>query len=912
MKHFIIYFAILLLATGLQGRMIESSMQFRNISVEDGLPHNSVTAFYKDDAGFLWIGTKEGLVRSDGNKLINFHSKVSDDIWSIDSLNGDTLILATISGLRWFDKASHAAGNIENAPKIWFSSLCKIGGGSVLAGSEQGLYLVKSGKVVRIPIDNMLAYSNHITGIISAPDGKGYWFSSADGLGYLDSQLKPTIYRMHSEGSRSNYFTCLKYVKDDIYLGSYNRGVYKFNTKTQEFTPIDTDNANLIMHLDADENNLYIGTNGRGLIIMDLTTGSSSYAVHKRSSRYSIASNAVTALLSDDKGVYIGTQFGGVSYYSRMGRVFEFYRTPSFNSTEYNARSIYFYPDGEMLLGTRSDIFQIKDNRLIHSIETSDFDGQLRSGIITYIGDYKGRVLTCSYGGGVKVYDRNTGRLTPFNQNEEYAQYGRIFHFVSDKQGHLWFASHEGVYETDANGNLLRYISSTNSSMRNDATFWLAFDKEDRLWIASIFGLVLLDPATGKMYDSLPNLPKEMDVRYIYRDSHDDMWVCGNKGVYCLNRKLEVVRVLDTSNILPENTVMSVIEYPKNIIRISTLHNIIGYNLANETYRVYRRNDGIGTEDFNGNVVVSPDKKSIYWTNEGGLLHTPSVLVEVAAQQLPEVTSIQIDDRVLSYNTESVDLAEGESVQFSFSHLDFRFPEHECFEYMLEGKDDKWKLISGESSISYHALDPGDYCFKIRNPGSEEFSTTKVTVRHSTWKLVLFWVGVLMLVFLIVITVYWINRLYRRIAERTQAFSILKKKALLPETESKVEEAEEQAVNPLMEKLLTLIEDQKIYLDPKLKISTVAEMLGCKENELSRFLNSELSTNFTSFINTYRVKAIKSAMEAGELKRYTITAIGLKNGYNSKMTFYRAFKAIEGKTPLEFCKDMGYTMKNDE
>ena len=60
------------------------------------------------------------------------------------------------------------------------------------------------------------------------------------------------------------------------------------------------------------------------------------------------------------------------------------------------------------------------------------------------------------------------------------------------------------------------------------------------------------------------------------------------------------------------------------------------------------------------------------------------------------------------------------------------------------------------------------------------------------------------------------------------------------------------------------------------------------------------------------MKAIKRAMEAGELKRYTITAIGLKNGYNSKMTFYRAFKAIEGKTPLEFCKEMGYTMKNDE
>ena len=917
MKRIFIIILAVFLSAGAFGKMTESSLSFKNLSVDEGLPHSTVSTFHKDRKGFLWIGTKEGLARFDGNHLVNFQSFIPDDIWSIKSLKGDTLLLTTVAGVKWLDTKTLTRGHIEGAPRIWFSSLCQMDSSSVLAGSEQGLYLIRNKAAVRIPIGNMLANSNHVTGIIADVGSDGFWFSTADGVGYIDSQLKPVIYRRDSAGSRDNYYTCLTEANGEIYLGSYNNGVFRFDKETHSFTHVDTSNANLIMRLDADDGHLYVGTNGRGLLTIGLDNGDIQYSVHKSSNHHSLASNVVTALMNDENGIYIGTQFGGLSYHAKAQSRFSFYRTPHFNSMEYSARSIYFYPDGEMLLGTRSGIFQLKDGKLVNSIETTDFNSNLSSGIILYIGEAHGKILVCSYGGGVKVYDRKTGRLSPFNDNEEYARNGRIFHFVLDREGHIWFASHEGLYETDEKGNLLRHISSTNSIMRNDATYWLAFDKVDRLWIASKFGLQLLDPPTGKMEGGMPFLPSEIDVRYIYRDSNDDMWVCTNRGVYCINDKLELIRLLNDENILPENNVSSVVEMPRDVIRIATIHNIVSYSLSDGESEVFRRNDGLGPGDFNGNVAVNPLDGNIYWTNEAGLLHTsqPMQPDEPSFQIPPRITYVQTDDSInylLGDIPEKIELTEGESVQLNLSHMDFRYPENENFEYILEGKDAEWKLLSGESEVSYHALPPGEYVFKARTPGMNEAISTVIEVRRHTWKILLFWLCIVLLGIIIAVLVYWIKRLYRRIAERTQMFSVLNKNSRKTETESAESSQEEQSLNPLISKLLTLVENQKIYLDPKLKLSAVAGMLGCKDSELSHMLNTELSSNFTTFINSYRVKAIKKAMADGELKRYTITAIGLRYGYNSKMTFFRAFKVIEGKTPLEYCKEMKFGTESEE
>lgn len=69
-------------------------------------------------------------------------------------------------------------------------------------------------------------------------------------------------------------------------------------------------------------------------------------------------------------------------------------------------------------------------------------------------------------------------------------------------------------------------------------------------------------------------------------------------------------------------------------------------------------------------------------------------------------------------------------------------------------------------------------------------------------------------------------------------------------------------------------------------------------HELSKLINENLNSNFTEFINKYRIEEAKQLIVTNS--NYTIEAIGNSSGFNSKSAFYKAFKAYAGTTPAKF------------
>jgi AraC-like DNA-binding protein len=64
--------------------------------------------------------------------------------------------------------------------------------------------------------------------------------------------------------------------------------------------------------------------------------------------------------------------------------------------------------------------------------------------------------------------------------------------------------------------------------------------------------------------------------------------------------------------------------------------------------------------------------------------------------------------------------------------------------------------------------------------------------------------------------------------------------------------------------------------------------------------NSYSSYNFSDFINSLRVEQAKKFLSDNEFSQYTIVAIGLECGFNSKSTFYSAFKNFTSETPTTY------------
>ena len=107
-------------------------------------------------------------------------------------------------------------------------------------------------------------------------------------------------------------------------------------------------------------------------------------------------------------------------------------------------------------------------------------------------------------------------------------------------------------------------------------------------------------------------------------------------------------------------------------------------------------------------------------------------------------------------------------------------------------------------------------------------------------------------------------------------------------------------------RFVILLKEKKLYLDPDLKMQSVADMLHTNRTYLSKAINSVYEMNFNSIVNRERIReATAMFAENPDMK---ITELCSKSGFKSMATFNSAFSRTTGKTPAEWCKN--YKSKN--
>ncbi|MBD1425579.1 AraC family transcriptional regulator [Sphingobacterium arenae] len=102
------------------------------------------------------------------------------------------------------------------------------------------------------------------------------------------------------------------------------------------------------------------------------------------------------------------------------------------------------------------------------------------------------------------------------------------------------------------------------------------------------------------------------------------------------------------------------------------------------------------------------------------------------------------------------------------------------------------------------------------------------------------------------------------------------------------------------ERLLSLMDSDKPYLDSTLTLPLLADKIGLSVHELSYVLNTGVDLNFYQFINGFRIRYAKKLLKENTQNDYSIQEIFIRSGFNSKTTFYTAFKQIVGMTPKQY------------
>lgn len=106
--------------------------------------------------------------------------------------------------------------------------------------------------------------------------------------------------------------------------------------------------------------------------------------------------------------------------------------------------------------------------------------------------------------------------------------------------------------------------------------------------------------------------------------------------------------------------------------------------------------------------------------------------------------------------------------------------------------------------------------------------------------------------------------------------------------------ADEQA-SVLTDKLQRVIAEEHLYKNPDLKLNDLAKKINISGHQLSQLLNDNLGKSFAAYINEYRInEACQMIANHSTIK---LEAIGYEVGFNSKSTFYTAFKKHKNTTP---------------
>lgn len=111
-----------------------------------------------------------------------------------------------------------------------------------------------------------------------------------------------------------------------------------------------------------------------------------------------------------------------------------------------------------------------------------------------------------------------------------------------------------------------------------------------------------------------------------------------------------------------------------------------------------------------------------------------------------------------------------------------------------------------------------------------------------------------------------------------------------------------EEIERIQNNLESIMKKDKLFINPELSLTILAERLYVSSNDLSWFLNEVYEVNFYNFINKHRVTEFVSRIDANEHKKQTILAIAMDVGFNSKSTFNKFFKSIFNQTPSEYIK----------
>lgn len=164
-------------------------------------------------------------------------------------------------------------------------------------------------------------------------------------------------------------------------------------------------------------------------------------------------------------------------------------------------------------------------------------------------------------------------------------------------------------------------------------------------------------------------------------------------------------------------------------------------------------------------------------------------------------------------------------------------------------------------------------------------------------------IAAVLILALLLISIYFINKNAekRRAKVNAQvAEVVLQQVDTIKEPKTPRLQLNEKLQKEIWDKLIYLMETEHLYRNADLSLNELAEKLDSNTTYVSKVINDVADSNFTTFINRYRIKEACKLLTDPESAHLSIEGIAYTVGFHSKSAFNGAFKKNTGKTPSEY------------
>lgn len=753
---------------------------FKHYNINNGLSQNTVHSIFQDRHGFMWFGTKDGLNRFDGTSFEIYKFSPDDNLRDnvfrhIIEDNKGNIWVATEGGVYIFnpflEKFDRLEAKTEDGIDLGgvISDLIQDNDGDIwITIEEKGVfnYNISDEKLLFYP----MSLKSEGMRMISACAG------SNNDIWIFPYGLSPI--RIDKKSGQTTTFQLL----DDPYLfeklgevtnvvldgnnqlilPTSNKGVISINILNRTHRVLlDSDSsgnpvfARTVKRID--NSNIWIGSES-GIYILNTLEGTVENLKHSSSIPTSLSDNAIYSIFKDSSGgVWVGSYFGGVDYYSEHLNNFElFYPTSGLNNMN-GLRVREFCPanDGNIWIGTEDNGLHLFDPKSKQFLSIQSPLNSLYTNIhaLHNDGDY---LWISTFSKGLNKYDTVTKEIKTYVNSKDSTSISQnsAFSVLRDKSGILWVGTLSGLnIYNDEKDNFTRIDRFKGVSIQD-----IFEDSEGRIWVSTFSNGLFMFDRKKNLWRSFVNNPLDpTSLPYnkttsVYQDSKDNIWITTQGGGFC--RYVEDDDSFESINSLvgmPNDVIYQVIEGDDYNLWLSTNSGLVCYNPDTKHIRNFTVENGLKTNQFNYKSSLKTDDGNIYFGSLNGFIRfNPTTFSKVGDLYPIFLTSLYINNNLVSPTSENsvvpesimfldeVTLAHNQnSIRLEYSLLSYDNQNSHQIIYKLEGFDKDWIISGRENTIVYSNLNPGVYRLLIKQSidvDDENVRTLIVKIKPPFWK----------------------------------------------------------------------------------------------------------------------------------------------------------------------------------